>query len=1003
MVPGSSGGLEQIAAAPVNSTASMVRDVVPPRSPGDLPASLAGMNDIEPAATPSHAVIDAEATQMEEAGVDWVRTEMVQQNGTVQFSTYDYWLLTSAPAHHLHVLALLDYATIPDYITHVNAPLQPPNNFNQYILDFANASTRIAQHYGSAIGAYEIYNEENSNYWIWQASNHTETQIWPEQYGKLLTQAYLNIHAADSGATVIMGGLLPPSTDPTSVDTSNNQSVGDYLNLTYGSSTFAWYRTNYGGANPVDGIGLHPYVSNAQMDPLFSHVRATLNVWQPSIPFWVTEFGWQADPNSPGGWGSSQEMNQSVNLTQAYQYFASRTDVATAMWFDWWDWPGGNWGLGGGAPNGTLSYIKNSWMSYYYLFHHDDGKVLSISVPSSVVAGKMFMLNVSVQNTGTSLWSEAGLSLGLPGSIRLGALPANSIPFSAPLCGGYSNSPTDERIYTCGVVAPGSTTYYEATGTAPTTLGTWPIAVGMVHDGVAWFGATLEVNVSVVAAPPPFRVSSFNASVNPVLVNHSTIFTVTTSGGAGSPYTYVYSGLPAGCPSHNASSWSCTPTSSGSFNVSVKVTDAAGNTAGGSLNLTVNSSTNPPPLSILSFSASPNPVSVNSSLVLTAQVSGGTPPYTVSYAGLPAGCSSANQTTLNCTPTTVGNYSVTLGVTDLQGNHASKNLTLKVSPLPFTLVSFAASPSTTSPGNATVLTVKTQGGTTPLSYAYGGLPSPCATKDAATVTCDPQVAGNYTITVNVTDASGVRLGAATNLVVAVPVGYPTIQSFVISPSTLVLGNSTTMSVRVTGGVPPYTFVYRGLPPGCLAANSSVITCVPQSTGTYPITVDLSDTIRHWVQAQQSLEVLPRTSQGLEILRFMASADPVSEGSITQLNVTATGGTPPYTYAYSGLPGGCTSADASSLSCTPRAAGNFTVEVTVSDSHGAVVSVALLLQVTASSTSTLPPSGTWVTQERATLLGLAVVAIVALVLVGVYVRRRKHSQAEENPPPKEEPR
>ncbi|MDE1822413.1 MAG: hypothetical protein KGI98_16365, partial [Euryarchaeota archaeon] len=105
----------------------------------DLPASLAGMNDVQPFYASSNAAIDQQAQELENAGVSWVRTEFVQSGGSVQWSTYDYWVLTSAPAHHLKILALLDYATIPDDITHADWALSGPGNFNSYITDYGNA------------------------------------------------------------------------------------------------------------------------------------------------------------------------------------------------------------------------------------------------------------------------------------------------------------------------------------------------------------------------------------------------------------------------------------------------------------------------------------------------------------------------------------------------------------------------------------------------------------------------------------------------------------------------------------------------------------------------------------------------------------------------------------------------------------------------------------------------------------------------------------------------
>ncbi|MDE1879589.1 MAG: carboxypeptidase regulatory-like domain-containing protein [Euryarchaeota archaeon] len=480
----------------------------------DLPPSLAGMNDVQPFYASSNAAIDQQAQELENAGVSWVRTEFVQSGGNVQWSTYDYWVLTSAPAHHLKILALLDYATIPDDITHADWALSGPGNFNSYITDYGNAATSISQHYGTALSAYEIYNEENSNYWIWKASNGSDGQIFPEQYGKMMTQAYLDIHAQNPSAVVMIGGLLPPGIDPTSSNPSDNQSVGAYLNLTYGSSTFAWYRANYGGADPVDAVGVHPYVDpTTQLPSLMDHVRYTIDQYQPGVPFWATEFGWTA--SSAGGYGSTGEVEQATNLTTAYDYFHARGDVTTALWFDWADFPGNPYGLGGMAANGSLTYWKSSWSAYYDLFHHDDATGVSINVPSTVYVGTSFPLNATVDNVGTSTWSEQGLWLGLPGAIRLGATSSNAFVFTSPRCGGYSISAINERLFTCGEVPPSGVAYYDAQVLAPSSAGTYTLGLQMVHDGVAWFGTPFSLSIVVQNAtpPPPPRTYTLSGEV----------------------------------------------------------------------------------------------------------------------------------------------------------------------------------------------------------------------------------------------------------------------------------------------------------------------------------------------------------------------------------------------------------------------------------------------------------------------------------------------------------
>ena len=88
-----------------------------------------------------------------------------------------------------------------------------------------------------------------------------------------------------------------------------------------------------------------------------------------------------------------------------------------------------------------------------------------------------------------------------------------------------------------------------------------------------------------------------------------------------------------------------------------------------------------------------------------------------------------------------------------------------------------------------------------------------------------------------------------------------------------------------------------------------------------------------------------TSTTLFICAFKASPDPITLGNTTTFMVAVTGGNVPYTYTYTSLPPGCLSRNASTLPCTPTNTGNFTVNVTVSDSSGLVVRNATSLVVT----------------------------------------------------------
>jgi len=115
---------------------------------------------------------------------------------------------------------------------------------------------------------------------------------------------------------------------------------------------------------------------------------------------------------------------------------------------------------------------------------------------------------------------------------------------------------------------------------------------------------------------------------------------------------------------------------------------------------------------------------------------------------------------------------------------------------------------------------------------------------------------------------------------------------------------------------------------------------------------------------------------------------ITLGQSTNLTTTTTGGAPPFTYAYTGLPPGCQSSSTSSFRCTPNATGTFTVQVTVTDSHGNTTTAAATLTVASANGSGGSSSSWW------EWILIAVAIAVALVVV-IAVWRRRHRAL---PPP-----
>jgi plastocyanin len=103
--------------------------------------------------------------------------------------------------------------------------------------------------------------------------------------------------------------------------------------------------------------------------------------------------------------------------------------------------------------------------------------------------------------------------------------------------------------------------------------------------------------------------------------------------------------------------------------------DSTHKSSGGTESITVSSA-----LSISSFTASLTSVDAGDKVTFTVTTSGGYGALSYSYANLPAGCLSTNSTTLSCSPTSAGNYRVTVIVSDRAMESANATTTITVGP-----------------------------------------------------------------------------------------------------------------------------------------------------------------------------------------------------------------------------------------------------------------------------------------------------------------------------------
>lgn len=204
---------------------------------------------------------------------------------------------------------------------------------------------------------------------------------------------------------------------------------------------------------------------------------------------------------------------------------------------------------------------------------------------------------------------------------------------------------------------------------SPTAAGTYNVSVS-VRDSQG--ATTTSPALRFVVHPDP--TVALTGTRGEVDVGQETTLTATPSGGSGT-FSYLWTGLPAGCAGGAGPTVDCSPTLSGAADVVVDATDSAGLSASASFEVTVYDEPSAPVVSV-----SPGTVLEGSTATLQVSVGGGRAPYAYTYNGLPSGCLSVDGPELNCTPSASGTFGIVVTVTDADGVSVNTTAELTVTP-----------------------------------------------------------------------------------------------------------------------------------------------------------------------------------------------------------------------------------------------------------------------------------------------------------------------------------
>jgi len=238
------------------------------------------------------------------------------------------------------------------------------------------------------------------------------------------------------------------------------------------------------------------------------------------------------------------------------------------------------------------------------------------------------------------------------------------------------------------------------------------------------------------------------------------------------------------------------------------------------------------------------------------------------------------------------------------------------------------------------------GGTPPYSWQVtaGALPPGIGMSSSTGVLAGtPTVAGNFTLTVQVTDSKSQTAQKVMTFAVTATVPPVAITNTTLAGATI--GAAFSQQLTATGGKPPYTWtVTSGALPGglTLAATAGIISGTPGTGGVFNFSVTATDS-----ESRTAAKAFSITVAGPTLSIASVPALNGQKGSSFSYQLNATGGTAPYKWVVTSgaFPAGLTlNSNGGLISGVPSVGGSFTFTVTVRDllSVGATADVQITL-------------------------------------------------------------
>jgi len=595
---------------------------------------------------------------------------------------------------------------------------------------------------------------------------------------------------------------------------------------------------------------------------------------------------------------------------------------------------------------------------------YDEGETMTISVTAPATNGTTLYWTIE-DSTTTITISPTTLSAGVKGGAQL--------------------EPVSQVLTASG-------------GTAPYTFS---IVVGSLPAGVTLSSAGLLSGFPTSAGVTTFTVQALDSQGNGGVRQYSLsvgnagyaplTLTSGTQGvaysqqlsvtGGTAPLVYTALGnLPAGLSISSSGLISGTPTVNGTFNASFRV----GFNGGGAGNSGITISYTNWTINVQSYGAStigPSPLPVGYSgqsysqqLTFTGDVvapvvfeHAATPGQTHSGNGapyvnpLPDGVSLSSTGLLSGTigPNWFGSYSLLVKATDSRQNSVTSQITWPVIRITTGYILPSSLPAgTRNTAYTQQLSVNRNDGNTYRFASTSGLPTGLSLTSGGLLSGTPTVNGTFSVGVvagydpgdNDPSNDYDRYTATYSLVI----NAPAVITISISPSSLPSATRNiafSQQLSASGGTGIYTYSKTGsLPNGITLNSSGLLAGTPTVTGTFSIDVTATDSNSNTGSKTYSLVV-----GSVTISISPSSLSAATQNSAFSQQLSASGGTAPYTYSNTGsLPSGLSLTSGGLISGTPTATGTYSIDITATDANNNTgsASYSLVVGAAAAPASTL---------------------------------------------------